>query len=75
MFSNPEDPPSVSEVRKQERAWMERWIKEAGQKVLEEARGQMPELQDMRIGEEQQRTAKIEGAKMPRRAQIQDRRR
>ena len=62
------------EVRKQERAWMERWIKEAGQKALEEARGQMLELQDMRIGEELQRTAKIGGAKMPRRAQIQDRR-
>ena len=29
MFSNEADPPSVVEVRKQERAWMERWIKEA----------------------------------------------
>ena len=28
MFSNENDPPSVVEVRKQERAWMQRWVKE-----------------------------------------------
>ncbi|GAX83175.1 hypothetical protein CEUSTIGMA_g10601.t1 [Chlamydomonas eustigma] len=29
MFSNPEDPPSVIEVRRQEREWMRIWIEEA----------------------------------------------
>ena len=35
MFSNDADPPSVVEVRKQERMWIEKWIKEAtGAKTL-----------------------------------------
>ena len=44
MFSNPADPPSVIEVRMKERAWIERWVREAAaSKLSAESSGRLDE--------------------------------
>ena len=41
MFSNPADPLSVIEVRRKERAWIERWMREVQSKLDAELTGRV----------------------------------